>query len=179
MTRDRLDAEDVVQDVFVKLCQRRNPGKHAPVFPAGWLSALVRNKALDLLRQKKSIAGASLRASREAAPEYRTPEKELLAAQAQQLLRQALARLPAQQRHTLELACLEGLSQAEIAARCTTPLGTVKARCRAAQSRLGQLLKSVEVDRGGQAQRERVRGGVVHVVAALKRAVHRGGQPAP
>lgn len=141
MTRDRSDAEDIVQDVFVDLCRRRASAEPERAFPAGWLTVVVRNRALDLLRKKRAIAAARLGASSQPAPECLTPEKELLTAQVLQQLRLALDRLPEQQRKTLELGFLEVLSQAEIAARCATPLGTVKARCRAAQARLGQLLK--------------------------------------
>jgi RNA polymerase sigma-70 factor (ECF subfamily) len=61
----------------------------------------------------------------------------------------ALAALPAEQRRTLELAYVEGLSQAEIAERLGDPLGTVKTRVRLGLGKLASLL--AEVGTGGAA----------------------------
>ncbi len=55
-------------------------------------------------------------------------------------MRGALSALPPEQREALELACFEGLTQSEIAARTGQPLGTVKTRVRLAMEKIGAAL---------------------------------------
>ena len=52
----------------------------------------------------------------------------------------SLAELPEAQRLALELAYFEGLSQSEIAARLSQPLGTIKTRMRGGMAKLRDLL---------------------------------------
>ena len=56
------------------------------------------------------------------------------------MVRNALGRLPAEQREVLELAYFGGLSQSEIAERTGLPLGTVKTRARLALEKLRDRL---------------------------------------
>ena len=136
---DRSDAEDVVQDVFAGFC--RDGAPLGRTFPFGWLMVVVRNRALDVLRRKTALAAATRGAASQPAHPVATPENELLEAQLLLRIRGALDRLPEQERRTLELAWFEELSHAQIADQCATPLGTVKSRCRAGQSRLRRLVK--------------------------------------
>ena len=55
-----------------------------------------------------------------------TPFESASLSQRSHYVRNALAQLPEKQRQVLELAYYEGLSQSEIAARLSIPLGTIK-----------------------------------------------------
>ncbi|MGH9741266.1 MAG: sigma-70 family RNA polymerase sigma factor [Candidatus Acidiferrum sp.] len=119
-------AEDVVQEVFLQLW--RNParfdeqrGRLAP-----WLAVITRHKAVDALRKLKfEVSPDEAPLAEPAACE--TPADCLADSEKAKKL---MGRLPAEQKQVLELAFLDGLTHAEIAARTGEPLGTVKSRIR-------------------------------------------------
>ena len=133
-------AEDVVQDVFVRLW--RTPERYVEERGRflGWMLSVTRNRAIDEVRSRRrrpltesqvwdpdeagSLAEgtASTAASREMASAELVDQREMV--------RAALADLPEEQRVAIELAYYSGLTQAQIAERLATPLGTVKTRMR-------------------------------------------------
>jgi RNA polymerase sigma-70 factor (ECF subfamily) len=60
------------------------------------------------------------------------------------VVQEALAALSVEQRHALELAYFEGLTQREIAELLGEPLGTIKSRMRAAMEKLAALVPPTE-----------------------------------
>jgi RNA polymerase sigma-70 factor, ECF subfamily len=130
--RDRADAEDTVQEVFVQVWQQAARFDATRGTPEAWLCTMTRSRALD--RQRK-------RSSRREEPEASdggstaVPRTEEAIA-----VRKALDELPEDQRKALELAYYEGLTQSEIAERLREPLGTVKTRIRTAMIRLRGVL---------------------------------------
>ncbi len=135
IVRERGDAEDVVQEVFVQAWRQAARFDAARGTPEAWLCTIARSRALDKLRRR----AARREDARDEAPEApsretartATPQTELSLA-----VRQALRGLSDDQRAALELAYYEGLSQSEIALRLGEPLGTVKTRIRTAMLRL-------------------------------------------
>jgi RNA polymerase sigma-70 factor (ECF subfamily) len=65
----------------------------------------------------------------------------MISAEQAGVVREALNNLPPPQRTALELAYYEGLTQTEIAARLSEPLGTVKTRMRTALETLRARLR--------------------------------------
>lgn len=137
---DEGDAEDVLQETFVTIW--REAGRYDPTrLPfVKWLAMLVRNRAIDRLRQRHSEARMLSAASREPRVKRIAVDEILVALQTRGSLRTALAGLPGPQRKTMELAYFGGLSQSEIASTTATPLGTVKARMRMAMIKLAVAL---------------------------------------
>jgi RNA polymerase sigma-70 factor (ECF subfamily) len=154
---DRQLAEEVVQDTYLALWNRAELYDPSAGSLLAWLSTIARNRAIDRLRalgrrpapmplsavgssddsDDRSLdlaiaAGGLVGAGTLAAdPEQAVDETEL-----RDEVRAALSTIPADERHVLELAYYEELSQTEIAARLGWPLGTVKTRTRRALLRL-------------------------------------------
>lgn len=129
--RDRLEAEDAVQEAFVQLWRQADRYQPSRGSPAAWLCTIVRTRALDRVRR---------RASRREQPEPPAVAGDVTDAAAVLTVRKALQALSEDQRRALELAYYEGLTQSEIAHRLGEPLGTVKTRIRAAMMRLREEL---------------------------------------
>ncbi len=140
IVRERGDAEDVVQEVFVQAWRQAARFDASRGTPEAWLCTIARSRALDRLRRRAA------RREELADDSPGRPHAAVAAPQAEVALavRQALSGLSSDQRDALELAYYEGLSQSEIAARLGQPLGTVKTRIRTAMLRLRQALEPLQ-----------------------------------
>jgi RNA polymerase sigma-70 factor (ECF subfamily) len=144
LTGHRGTAEEVTQDVFLKLWH--GAANYDPVRGSlsSWLLTFVRHRAIDMLRSGRrhernvDLAGAL---GLEAAE--RTDE-QVEGLEDSRNARKMVQTLPAEQREVIELAYFGGLSQGEIATQVGIPLGTVKGRSRLA---LEKLRRSVDSDR--------------------------------
>ncbi|HEY0797402.1 MAG TPA: sigma-70 family RNA polymerase sigma factor [Acidisarcina sp.] len=138
--RDPGHAEDVTQDIFVRIW--RNPDS----FVSGrgtlgaWLVVVARNRSIDFLRRRRpsdSVEDVVLASPMDLGAES---ERNIL----MEKVRILIADLPAEQRKSIELAFFDGLSHTEIAEKTGDPLGTVKTRIRLA---LIALRRGMKVER--------------------------------
>jgi RNA polymerase sigma-70 factor, ECF subfamily len=160
---DRQLAEEVVQDTYLALWNR------AELFDAGqgslltWLSAIARNRAVDMYRrgarrpvalplsallpdeggENMSIEEALRTAPTNSGRADSEPEQWLDGVWLRGEVDRALRDIPEPERQVITLAYFEELSQSEIAARLDWPLGTVKTRTRRALARLRETLAAV------------------------------------
>jgi RNA polymerase sigma-70 factor (ECF subfamily) len=109
IVRDSHEAEDVTQNVFTKLMTaiRRYEERDVPF--AAWILTVSRNVALDHVRARRQIPVEEVRTSDEG--------HEHTGVERAQCLREALCRLPVEQREVLVLRHIAGLSPSEIASR--------------------------------------------------------------
>lgn len=148
---DAHSAEDVVQDVFVRLW--RTPERYVEERGRflGWMLSVTRNRAIDEVRSRRR---RPLNESQVGNPDDPgslsddTPSEAADRAMAgaelvdqREMVRDALADLPEEQRLAIELAYYGGLTQAEIAERLATPLGTVKTRIRLGMQKMRLALE--------------------------------------
>ena len=132
-------AEDLVQDVFVKLWLNRDSLGEITHFSA-WLYKVTQNQAITGMRRMalETTILASMR--RDAAASGQPTDEALLHKQLQEKLQQAIDRLPPPQKQIYTLSRIEGLKQEEIAQRLHLSLSTVHNHMNAALRHLRQDL---------------------------------------
>lgn len=121
-------AEDVMQDVFLRIWRKPPVAESMSGSLGGWFAVLARNRAIDQLRRRRpqeSPDDVVLISTVDVAAES---EKNLLLARARTMMHA----LPEEQQTVLALAFFDGLSHSEIAERLDSPLGTIKTRLRRA-----------------------------------------------
>jgi RNA polymerase sigma-70 factor, ECF subfamily len=132
-------AEDLVQEVFVRVWRSAATYRPALGSVKTWLMAIAHHCAIDEWRHRRQEQGwISLD----------TIDIERLAARDSDprdpLLYQALADLPADQRQVIELAYFHGLTMSEIASWLHLATGTVKSRLRLGLTKLRVQLGAIE-----------------------------------
>ena len=139
--RDRSDAEDVLQEVFVAVWTRAESYNPALGTPIAWLVRIARNRAIDRIRANAArgrLAGA---------PQDLVPAVSAAGPEARHDVVRALEVLPPEQRVLVEQAYFMGLTHSELAAHFGLPLGTVKTRVRSGLLALRAHFQHVLVER--------------------------------
>jgi len=150
---DRAEAEDVLQDIYVRVW--RNAGRYNVngLSPMTWLITIARNSAIDRLR-KRTIARNSaidrLRKRRRAetpetlddrlADDGAGPEAEAVAAFERRRLDACLGELEAPRAEAVRRAYLGGETYADLAARFDVPLNTMRTWLRRSLLKLRECL---------------------------------------
>ncbi|HTU81118.1 MAG TPA: RNA polymerase sigma factor [Candidatus Acidoferrales bacterium] len=137
-------AEDCVHDALMRVWRAPNRFRGDRSMLRAYLAACVRNEAMTALRSRERRDAREAKAARlDVAIDAAEPVADPIEARR---VRSALARLPADQRETLELAYYGNRTQSEIAERLGIPLGTVKSRISAAMRKLhAELMPTPEV----------------------------------
>ena len=140
--RDRGEAEDVLQEVFVLVWTRAETYDVTLGSPVAWLVRIARNRAIDRLRANSVRLRAVESTPLLPVPDT-DPESHALLSEQQRAVAVALEALPCEQRMLIEQAYFLGLTQSELAERHQLPLGTVKTRIRAGMQALRQQLSQL------------------------------------
>ena len=144
--RDRSEADEVLQEVFVAVWNRASTYDAAAGSLTGWLVGIARNRAIDRLRANTTRRRALEAVTPERpATEPANPETDAWLAEQRRAVVQALEAIPRDQRDLIEEAYYLGLTQSELAERHQLPLGTVKTRIRSGLLTLRQHLAQVPV----------------------------------
>ena len=134
LTRNRADAEDLVQDTFVKAFRHSGQFKRGTNLRA-WLYTILhntwRNRRRDAGRDAVDVDSdqvEQLTASGSGGEQIETPERILLRSTLDADLQAALDSLPEAFREAVWLRDVEEFTYAEIAEMLTVPIGTVMSR---------------------------------------------------
>jgi RNA polymerase sigma-70 factor (ECF subfamily) len=136
LTRNEKDAEDLVQDTYLRAFRffhRFEPGTNI----RAWLFRILKNQFLNRVQQDRSASlidvdtlldsGAALESAFPHAP-ARTPEDEVMRAVTASEVDEALDALPEEYRGVVFLALVEEMSYKDIARALRIPMGTVMSR---------------------------------------------------
>ncbi len=134
---DAAQAEDIAQDVFVRVWQAL-PGFRFQAAFRTWLYRIATNLAIEQLL--RVMPAADIDHVTLAAED--TPEQSVLQAEQGRAVRNAILRLPLQSRVVLILREYEGLSYKEIASTLDIPIGTVMSRLNYARQHLQKDLSA-------------------------------------
>jgi len=152
INRDRAQAEDILQEVYVNVWRAAQSFDAAQSQPLTWLTSIARNRAIDSLRRAQTQpqihpARASSGTDDEDTDVYDTvaddapgPLDLLSRASDARALSNCLQALTAPQRQSVALAFYDGLTHAEVAEQMHQPLGTVKSWVRRALMSLKSCL---------------------------------------
>jgi RNA polymerase sigma-70 factor, ECF subfamily len=140
---DPSSAEDVTLEVYLQVWRTAKSYDPQRGKVSSWLVTLVRSRAIDWLRARKSRRAEleqnvdDVMGLRDPRP---SPERATVDAGRARIVQNAMAKLPPDQVQAIELAYFSGLSHREISIRTGLPLGTVKTRIRLGMVRLRELL---------------------------------------
>jgi len=150
IVRHRAEAEEVLQDIYVKAWSRSRQFNASRGLVIAWLTGIAQRAAIDTLR-RASCRPRELSEAAEGDDPYGThacagpgPAEQFEQAQTQRLVQTRLSALPHDQRESLVLAFVEGLTHPEIARKLACPLGTIKSRIRRALMALQPALQATQ-----------------------------------
>ena len=140
MIRDRGLAEDAVQEALIQIW------KHLPSFRfkssiKTWLVRIVVNEVKQQLR-KRQVPTVPLEQASEMAGDFDEAEKAMIHDEERQQLKQALEKLPSEQRESLILRYFSELTVPEIATATGQREGTIKSRLSRGLDRLSGILRN-------------------------------------
>ena len=149
--RDRAQAEDVLQEIFVSIWRAAQGFDAARAQPMTWLTSIARNRAIDSLRRSKTeVATVSALGGDDddegpnlvdTLPSDLGGPAEMLSQAAQaRAVSHCIGALSAEQQQCVALAYYQGLSHSEVAQHLRQPLGTVKSWVRRALMSLKDCL---------------------------------------
>jgi RNA polymerase sigma-70 factor, ECF subfamily len=148
IVRERPLAEEVLQDSFVSIWNHAADYAQAKSAPTTWMTAIVRNRSLDLVRRTREEPDVDDALAANLVDESAAPPREMQERAEAHALRHCLEELEAEQRQSIALAFYHGLSHSELAAHLRRPLGTVKTHIRRGLLKLKECLM-----RGGGLER--------------------------
>ena len=137
---ERAEAEDALQDVYVKVWRNAERYSANGLSPMTWLITIARNTAIDRLRARRSAAdggGDELDRVRDTAP---GPEGHAMAASEAREIARCLGELEDDRAAAVRGAYLDGLSYKELADRFAVPLNTMRTWLRRSLIRLRECL---------------------------------------
>lgn len=138
--KDRTDAEDALQEIFVKIWHRADRFAASGINPLGWLMAIARNHSIDLLRARRPVASNIDEEGWDIADSGADPEQVAVLKGEGKRIDTCMEELESDRAGAVRSAYVEGLSYQELADRHAVPLNTMRTWLRRSLLKLRECL---------------------------------------
>ncbi len=140
--RNKAVADDVLQDVYVSIWERAGSFDPTRGSPLGWMATIARNRALDEIRKKKTVATEDIESIAEPAAEFEHPLDKTERREDLAKLMRCLSGLEPGRREIILLAYCQGATREALATKFATPAATIKSWLRRSLMQLKVCLES-------------------------------------
>ncbi len=137
---DRSEAEEALQEVFVKIWTKADRFAVSELSPISWLVAIARNHAIDRIRSRRHAA-ADMDAAMNVADPAPGPEAMAVAGDEKERIHACLEELEKDRAEAVRGAYLKGESYVELAERHRVPLNTMRTWLRRSLLKLRECLE--------------------------------------
>ncbi|KKC31049.1 sigma-70 family RNA polymerase sigma factor [Devosia psychrophila] len=137
--KDRSEAEEAVQEVYVKVWQRADRYVAGNTSPISWLVAVARNHSLDILRARRPPS-ADIDVALEVPDAAPSPERAAQNNEERGQIEKCLGTLESDRADAVRGAYLDGYSYEELASRYAVPLNTMRTWLRRSLIKLKECL---------------------------------------
>jgi RNA polymerase sigma-70 factor, ECF subfamily len=138
--RDRTEAEEALQEIYIKIWQRADRYASGETNPMSWLSAITRNHAIDHLRARKPVAN-TIDEAYDLADSAPDPERTAINTAEGRRIDNCMNELEADRADAVRKAYVEGLSYQELADMFGTPLNTMRTWLRRSLLKLRECME--------------------------------------
>ena len=139
MLQNRADAEEALQEVYVKIWKNAASYRADIARPMTWLITIARNHALDVLRRRRQ-ASEELEEAEDVADPAAGPEGEAIRASEGRRIEDCMRLLEEDRASAVRSAYVEGMSYLELAGRFGVPLNTMRTWLRRSLLKLRECL---------------------------------------
>jgi RNA polymerase sigma-70 factor, ECF subfamily len=139
-------AEDLAQDVFVRLYESLDHYQHGRPFKT-WFNSLARNLCIDHYRKQRkdrNLVSKPVDEFYDLASDVESTDESVVRRERQEVLRLALDRLGEISREAIVLKDFQGMSHEEMADLAGVPIGTMKSRVSRARAELARIILKLE-----------------------------------
>ncbi|MFS8111379.1 sigma-70 family RNA polymerase sigma factor [Rhizobium jaguaris] len=136
---NKTDAEEILQEVYVKIWQRaeRFIASEGPAMP--WLTTIARNQSIDAIRARKPVAD-EIDTAYDLADTEPGPEEQAMVKGEGRRIDRCMEELEADRAQAVRSAYVEGLSYQELAEQYAVPLNTMRTWLRRSLIRLRECM---------------------------------------
>ena len=139
--KDRSEAEEAIQEVYVKVWQRADRYVAGNTRPISWLVAVARNHALDILRARRPVS-EDIDVALEIPDGGPSPERAVQDSQDRGRIDHCLGTLEPDRADAVRGAYLDGYSYEELASRYAVPINTMRTWLRRSLIKLKDCLSA-------------------------------------